>query len=47
MQRRLRVWLDSKDVTLTKVILKIDIIKQSDNNTYFGQTITSNGKFDQ
>ena len=38
----------SKDVTLTKVSLKIDgdIIKQTDNYTYLGQTITSNGKFD-
>ena len=32
-----------KDVTLTKVSLKIDgdIIKQTDNYTYLGQTITS------
>ena len=38
----------SKDVTLTKVSLKIDgdIIKQTDNYTYMGQTITSNGKRD-
>ncbi len=38
----------SKDVTLTKVSLKIDgdIIKQTDNYTYLGQTITSNGKCD-
>ena len=34
--------LVSKDVTLTKVSLKIggDIIKQTDNYTYLGQTIT-------
>ena len=40
----------SKVVTLTKVSLKIDddgdIIKQTDNYTYLGQTITSNGKYD-
>ena len=39
-----------KDVTLTKVSLKIDgdTIIQTDNymNTYFGPTITSNGKCD-
>ena len=50
MQKRLRVktTLVSKDVTLTKVSLKIDgdIIKQTDNYTYLGQTITSNGKCD-
>ena len=40
--------LVSKDVTLTKVSLKMDgdIIKQTDNYTYSGQTITSNGKCD-
>ena len=40
--------LVSKDVTLNKVSLKIDgdIIKQIDNYTYLGQTITSNGKCD-
>ena len=40
------IMLVSKDVTLTKVSLKIDcdIIKQTDNYTYLGQTITSNGK---
>ena len=39
--------LVSKDVTLNKV-MKIDgdIIKQIDNYTYLGQTITSNGKCD-
>ena len=38
----------SKHVILTKVSLKIDgdIIKQTDNYTYVGQTITSNGKCD-
>ena len=32
----------SKDITLTKVSLKIDgdIIRQTDNYTYLGQTIT-------
>ena len=46
MQRRLM--LVSKHVKLNKVSLKIDcdIIKQTDNNTYLGQTITSNGKYD-
>ena len=41
--------LVSKDVTLTKVSVKIDgdIIKQTDNYTYLGQTITSNGKCDE
>ena len=40
--------LVSKDVILTKVSLKIggDIIKQTDNYAYLGQTITSNGKCD-
>ena len=40
--------LISKDVTLTKVSLKIygDIIKQTDTYTYLGYTITSNGKCD-
>ena len=38
----------SKDVTSTNAIVKIDvdIIKQTDNYTYLGQTITSNGKCD-
>ncbi len=38
----------SKDVTSTKVSVKIDgdIIKQTDDYTYLGQTITSNGKCD-
>ena len=38
----------SKYVTLTKVSWKIggDIIKQTDNYTYLGQTITSNGRCD-
>ena len=38
----------AKDETLTKVSLKIDgdIIKQTDNYTYLGQTKTSNGKCD-
>ena len=37
-----------RDVTSTKVSVKIDgdIIKQTDNYTYLGQTITSNGKYD-
>ena len=37
--------LVSKDVTSTKVSVKIDgdIIKQTDNYTYLGQTKTSNG----
>ena len=40
--------LVSKDVTSTKVSVKIDgdIIKQTDNYTYLGQTIASNGKYD-
>ena len=40
--------LVSKYVTSTKVSMKIDgdIIKQTDNYTYLGQTITSNGKCD-
>ena len=40
--------LVSKDVTSTKVSVKIDgdIIKQTDDYTYLGQTITSNGKCD-
>ena len=40
--------LVSKDVTSINVIVKIDvdIIKQPDNYTYLGQTITSNGKCD-
>ena len=38
----------SKDAILTKFSLKIggDIIKQTDNYAYLGQTITSNGKCD-
>ena len=46
--KKTKTMLVSKDVTLTKVSLKIDgdIIKQTDNNTYLGQTITSNGKCD-
>ena len=40
--RKTKTMLVSKDVTLTKVSLKSDgdIIKQTDNNTYLGQTIT-------
>ena len=40
--------LVSKDVTLTEVSLNIDVdsIKQTDNYTYLGQTITSVGKCD-
>ena len=43
-----KTMLVSKDVTLTKVSLKIDgdIIKQTDKYTYLGQTVTSNGKCD-
>ena len=46
--KKIKTMLVSKDVTLTKVSLTIggDIIKQTDNYTYFGQTITSNGKCD-
>ena len=40
--------LDSKDVTSTKVSVKIDgdIIKQTGNYKYVGQTLTSNVKCD-
>ena len=43
-----KTMLVSKDVTSTKVSVKIDgdISKQTDNYTYLGQTITSNGKCD-
>ncbi len=43
-----KTMLVSKDVTSTKVSVRIvgDIIKQTDNYTYLGQTITSNGKCD-
>ena len=43
-----KTMLVSKDVTSTNVSVKIDgdIIKQTGNYTYFGQTITSNGKCD-
>ena len=47
--KKTKTMLVSKDVALTKVSLKIDghIIKQTDNYTYLGQTITSNGKCDE
>ena len=40
--------LVSKDVTLTKVALKIDgdIIKPTDKYTYLGSTVSSKGKYD-
>ena len=40
--------LVSRDVTSTKVSVKIDgdIIKHTDNYTYLGHTISSNGKCD-
>ena len=38
--------LVSKDVTKVSVKIDCDIIKQTDNYTYLGQTITSNGKCD-
>ena len=43
-----KTMLVSMDVTSINVIVKIDvdIIKQTDNYTYLGQTITSNGKCD-
>ena len=43
-----KTMLVSKGVAMTKVSLEIDgdIIKQTDNYTYLGQTITSNGKCD-
>ena len=46
--KKTKTMLVSKDVTLTKVSLKIDgdMIKQTDNYTYLRQTITSNGKCD-
>ena len=46
--KKTKTMLVSKDVTLTKVCLKIDgdIIKQTDYYTYLGQTVTSNGKCD-
>ena len=44
--KKTKTMVVSKDVTSTKVSVKIDgdIIKQTDNYTYLGQTITSNGK---
>ena len=46
--KKTKIILVSKDVTLTKAIMKIDgdIMKQTDKYTYSGQTITSNGKCD-
>ena len=46
--KKTKTILVSKDVTLTKLSLKIDggIIKETDKYTYLGQTITSNGKRD-
>ena len=46
--KKTKTMLVSKDVTSINVIVKIDvdIVKQTDNYTYLGQTITSNGKFD-
>ena len=46
--KKTKAMLVSKYVTSTKVSVKIDgdIIKQTDNYTYLGQTITSNGKCD-
>ena len=46
--KKTKTMLVSKDVTSTKVSVKIDgdIIKQTDNYTYFGQIITSNVKYD-
>ena len=43
-----KTMLVSKDVTSTKVSLKIhgDFIKQTDNYTYVGHLITSNGRCD-
>ena len=49
MLYKTKTMLVSKDVTSTKVSMKIDsdIIKQTDNNIiYLGQTRTSNGKCD-
>ena len=46
--KKTKTMLLSKVVTLTKASLKSDgdIIKQTDNYTYLGQAITSNGKCD-
>ena len=46
--KKTKTMLVSKYVTLSKVNLKIDgdIIKQTDNYTYLGQIIASNGKCD-
>ena len=46
--KKTKTMLVSKDVTSTKVSVKIDgdIIKQPDKYTYLGQTITLNGKCD-
>ena len=46
--KKTKTMLVSKDVTSTKVSVKIDgdIITQTDKYTYFGQTVTSNGKCD-
>ena len=45
--KKTKTMLVCKDVTFTKVSMKIDgdIIKQTDNYTYFGQIITPNGKW--
>ena len=45
-RKKTKTMLVSKDVTSTKISVKIDgdIIKQTDNYTYLGQSITSNGK---
>ena len=47
--KKTKTMLVSKDVTSTKVNVKIDgdnFIKQTDKYTYLGQTIASNGKCD-
>ena len=46
--KKTKTMLVSKDVTSINVIVKIavDVIKQTDNYTYLGQTIASNGKCD-
>ena len=46
--KKTKTMLVSKDVTSTKVSAKIDgdTIIQTDNYTYLGQTIASNGKYD-
>ena len=46
--KKTKTMLVSKYITLTKPSVNIDadIIKQTDNYTYLGQTITSNGKYD-